>query len=164
MNKQNRLSLIKFHSLLLGFLFSTTALSATDSVLVTGTVQEVITVVISGGSPAFSITPEIAVDILVGTITINSNDPDGYDVTLKSDNTGGLKNGDADETIAYQVSYDGNADITLVTTTTNVETVTTATTAGEVTRALRLKIAGTESKGKSAEDFTDTITMEILGK
>lgn len=149
---------------LLVALTSTMATAVTDTVLVTGTVQAVLTIAIAGGSPSFNITPETAVtDQNLGTITINSNDPDGYDVTLKSTNTGGLKNVAADETIAYTVNYNATGGITLTTIAQNVENVTTQT-AGDVTRTLTLSIAGAASLGRSAEAFTDTITMEILGK
>jgi VCBS repeat-containing protein len=141
------------------------AKAATTTVLITGTVLPVLTIAIAGGTPSFNITPEAAVtDQNLGTITINSNDPDGYDVTLESTNTGGLKNGDADETIAYTVKYNGGAAITLVASATNVESVSVAPTDGDQTRTLTLSILGADSKNKSAEAFTDTITMEILGK
>jgi hypothetical protein len=145
-------------------LFASVANADTDTVVVTGTVQSVLTISIAGGSPSFNITPEVAVTNQdLGTITINSNDPEGYDVTLKSTNTGGLKNVAADETIAYTVKYNSGGAITLTTTAQNVENVTTQT-AGAVTRTLTLDITGPASLGRSAEAFTDTITMEILGK
>lgn len=140
--------------------------SANDSVTVTGTVQEVIAVTISGGAPAFNITPEVAVvDQNIGTVTLNSNDPDGYDVELTSANDGGiLQNVGLDETIAYTVKYNGGSAQSLSSTPPlNVENVTTQTS-GEETRTLTLGIEGSASQGRSAEAFSDTITVTITGK
>jgi hypothetical protein len=142
----------------------TVAKAATSTVLITGTVLPVLTIAIAGGTPSFNIIPETAInDQNLGTITINSNDPEGYDVTLASTNAGGLKNSAADETIDYTVKYNGASAITLA-TPTNVESVSGAPTDGNQTRTLTLSILGADSKNKSAEAFTDTITMEILGK
>jgi hypothetical protein len=150
--------------ILVSSLTSFIAIAATDTVVITGTVLPVLTIGIAGGSPTFNITPETAVtDQDLGTITINSNDPDGYDITLTSTNTGGLKNVAADETIPYTVKFNAASAITLTTAATNVENVTTQTV-GAVTRTLTLSITGPASQGRSAEAFTDTITMEILGK
>lgn len=144
--------------------FSNIVFATTDSVVITGTVQPVLSITIASGSPSFDITPGAAVtDQDIGTITINSNNPDGYDVTLVAANSAGLINSDADEAIAYTLRYNGGSAITVGTSTTNVENVTSAT-AGAVTRTLTLSISAIETAGKSAEAFSDTITMEILGK
>jgi hypothetical protein len=65
--------------------------------------------------------------------------------------------------MTYTVSYNGGTGIGLTSSATNVENVTTQTE-GEVTRSLTLSINASESVGKSAEAFTDTITVEIVGK
>jgi hypothetical protein len=139
--------------------------AATDSVLVTASIQEVVDVTVTATEASFNVTAGTAVtDQSIASIAINSNDPDGYDVTLAGTNaTSVLENGAGDETMAYTVKYDGGDAIELTTTPTNVENVTTQTS-GSVNRALTLSIAGSESVGKSAESFTDTITVEILGK
>jgi hypothetical protein len=141
------------------------ALAATDSITVSANIQEVVSVSITGNSNSFDVTAGSAIsDQDIATITINSNDADGYDVTLAGTNaTSILENADTDETMAYTVSYNGGTDIGLTTSPTNVENVT-AQTEGEVTRSLTLSISASESVGKSAESFTDTITVEILGK
>jgi hypothetical protein len=140
-------------------------LAATDSVTVTANIQEVVTVSITPNSNSFSVTAGTAVtDQDIATISINSNDPNGYDVTLAGSNaTSVLENGDLDETMAYTVKYNSGTAIEMSTTATNVENVTTQTD-GAVDRSLTLSIAGSESTGKSAEAFTDTITVEIVGK
>ena len=139
--------------------------AATDTLLVTGTITEVVTVAITANSNSFAITAGTAVtDQNIATVAINSNDPDGYDVTLAGTNlTSVIKNAIADETMAYTVKYNGGTAIGLTTTATNVENVTTQTS-GSVNRTFTLSIAAGESVGKSAEAFTDTVTVEILGK
>jgi hypothetical protein len=141
------------------------ALAATDSVTVTATIQEVVSVSVVGNSNSFDVTAGTAVtDQDIATITINSNNPDGYDVTLAGTNaTSVLENSAVDETMTYTVSYNGGTGIGLTSSATNVENVTTQTE-GEVTRSLTLSINASESVGKSAEAFTDTITVEIVGK
>lgn len=139
------------------------AMAATDTVSLTATVLPVLTVAVSGGSPIFNVTPNQAItDQDIGTITINSNDPQGYTVSLKATD-GVLKNTVGDESMAYTVKYDNGAALTLTATPQTVETAAT-TTSGEVTRTLTLTIAAAESLGKSAEAFSDTITVEILGQ
>jgi hypothetical protein len=125
----------------------------------------VVSVSIEGNSNAFDVTAGTAVaNQDIATITINSNDPAGYIVTLAGTNaTSVLENAAVDETMAYTVSYNDGADIGLTTTATEVENVTTQTE-GAVTRSLTLNISASESVGKSAEAFTDTITVEIVGK
>jgi hypothetical protein len=140
-------------------------LAAMDTVVVTATIQEVITVSITPNSNGFDVTAGTAItDQDIATISINSNDPNGYNVTLAGTHaTSVLQNAAADETMAYTVKYNGASAIGLTDTATNVESVTTQTE-GAVNRSLTLSIAGSESTGKSAEAFTDTITVEIAGK
>ncbi len=54
-------------------IFTGAAMSASDTVGVTGTVQEVLTIAVAGGTPSFNITPNTDVNNMdLGTITINS--------------------------------------------------------------------------------------------
>jgi hypothetical protein len=140
-------------------------LAATDTVTVTATIAQVLDVTITPNSNSFSVTAGTAVtDQDIATISINSNDADGYDVTLAGSHASStLQNSAEDESMVYTVKYDGGTAIGLNTTPTNVENVTTQTE-GAVNRSLTLSIAGSESTGKSAEAFTDTITVEILAK
>jgi hypothetical protein len=140
-------------------------LAATDSVPVTATIQEVVTVAITPNANSFSVTAGTAVtDQDIATITINSNDPDGYVVTLAGSNAASvLANAAADETIAYTVNYNSTGDIGINDAGTEVEDVA-AQTAGAVSRTLTLSIAADASIGRSAEAFTDEITVEIVGK
>lgn len=140
-------------------------LAATDSVGVTANIAEVVSLGITPNANLFAVTAGTAVTNQdIATISINSNDPDGYDVTLSGGKaTSVLANVAADETIAYTVSYAGGVATGLTTTPTNVENVTTQT-AGVSDRSLTLTIAGEASIGRSAEAFTDTITVTIVGK
>jgi hypothetical protein len=140
-------------------------LAATDTLDVTATIQQTVSVVITSNDNAFAVTAGSAIsDQDIATIAIDSNDPDGYAVTLAGSHDGStLDNVAGDETLAYTVSYASAGGIGLTTAPTSVEDVVTQT-AGSETRSLTLSIAGSESIGKSAEAFTDTITVEIVGK
>jgi len=166
MNKFNRVSRVSFHSLLLGLFLSTTVQANTDNdaVRIIGYVMETMTISISGGEPNFLIVPEVPVSNQdIGTIAINSNDPDGYRVTLFSE-LGELvyagENGE--QNIPYTVNYAGGAPISLSTPFV-VETVNNAATVGEVFRTLTLNIDGPDSKGIPSGNYTDIIFIEIAG-
>jgi hypothetical protein len=69
------------------------AVAATDTVDVTATIQPVLNVVVSANSNDLNVTPGTAViDQNIATITINSNNSAGYDVTLASDNASSVAN------------------------------------------------------------------------
>ena len=148
-----------------GLLFSTNLIAATDTVLVTGTITEVVTVNITPNNNSFTITAGTAVsDQDIATIAINANAPLGYDVTMAGTNlTSILENAANDETMAYTVKYQGGSAIGLTSSPVNVENVATQTTGSE-NRTFTLSIAAGESVGKSAEAFTDTVTVQIVGK
>ena len=65
--------------------------------------------------------------------------------------------------MAYTVSYNGGSDVSLATSATVVET-TTGQTSGALSRTLTLDIAGSQSIGRSAVAYSDTITVVIAGK
>jgi hypothetical protein len=104
----------------------------------------------------FNINPGSAiVNQTVATITIDADV--SYDVTLKDDTNGLLINGA--NNMAYTVSYNGAADITLSTNPTSVETGASVT---EGSRSLAVSISGVESVGIPAGDYLATVTVEIL--
>lgn len=143
-------------------------MAATDTVLITGTVQSVLTVAVdtSGGGNSFTITPGVAVTSqAIGTVNINSNSPTGYDVTLTGTHATSVLQDSGSNTIAYTATYNGGSPQNITTTATNVES-STSTTAGQVGRALTLDITAGASVGKpaTAGGYTDTITVEILAK
>ena len=145
---------------------ATQAIAATSgSLVITGTVAEVVSASITGNQNSFAITPGAAITLQnIGTIDINSNDPDGYTVSLSSSRDGGkLANGDNNEFVAYTVKYNGNDNIALSTSGIVVEDVTSQTQ-DTVSRNLTLDIAANSSLGRSAEAYSDIITVTITGK
>ena len=173
--RMNKLAIAGFYVLLSGGLLNSTALAASQDATVTGEVDPILTLAVAGSSN-FKIPPGGVTSETVASITINSNDAQGYDVTLLSANGGNLDNSaDADatsvNTIDYKVDYDNGVDaaafISLTgTAATNVESVT-STTDGEESRTLNLKIASAdsaESQGNRAGLYTDVVTVELLGK
>jgi hypothetical protein len=172
--RMNKLAIASFYVLLSGGLLNSTALAASQDATVTGEVDPILTLAVTGSS-TFKIPPGGVTSETVASITINSNDAQGYDVTLLSANAGVLDNSaDASATatnsINYTVDYDNGVDaaafISLSGTATNVESVT-STTNGEASRTLNLKIAAAdsaESQGNRAGLYTDVVTVELLGK
>jgi len=142
------------------------SLAATDTLLVTGTVASVLTVAITASGNSFTITPGTAVTSqALGTITINSNSPTGYDVTLKGTHATSVLQDSGTNTIPYTVQYNGGSATNVTSVATNVES-NLGTTAGAVGRGLTLDIAANDSVGMPATvgGYTDTITVEILAK
>jgi hypothetical protein len=140
------------------------AMAASDFVDVTANVLEVITVDAAGNYNTFDVTPGTAVvDQDIATITIHSNDPDGYEVTLTgTHDTSILVNAGGTQSLPYTVKYAGGTAIGITDTATSVESVTDVT-GGEVERSLTLSIEADDTIGKAAVAYTDTITVEILG-
>ncbi|MBT4835848.1 MAG: hypothetical protein HON94_00725 [Methylococcales bacterium] len=163
----NKLTLKKLSAIALFGLASTTNIQAgtTGSVVITGTISEVVSVSVTANQNSFSITPGVAIDDQnLASLSINSNDADGYTVSLSSSRNGSkLANTADDEYLTYSVSYNGGSDVSLSTTPTVVESTSTQTS-GAISRGLTLDISGTESVGKSAEAYTDTVTVTIAGK
>jgi hypothetical protein len=104
----------------------------------------------------FSVIPGMAViDQSIATITLNADED--YQVTLRDDNNGLLKNGNI--SLPYTVKYNNGAEITLHTSTTTVETGPRVT---DGNRSLTLFIGGSASVGLPAGAYSTTITVEIL--
>jgi len=141
------------------------AVADTGDVIVTATIQQVVAVDVTGNSNSFEVTPGSAVTNQdIATITIESNSSSGYDVTLTGTHaTSVLTNTAEDASMAYTVKYNDGTATGVTTTATNVES-STGMTSGEETRSLTLSIDASETVGKAAEAFTDTITVEIAAK
>lgn len=147
-------------------LISTPSLAATTgSVLVTGTVSQVVSVAVASDQNSFSVTPGVAVSgQSLANISINSNDPDGYSVSLSALRNGSrLANTNNDEFMTYTVNYGSTSNISLSTTPLVVEN-TTGQSSGAIVRNLSLDIAANQSVGRSAEAYKDTVTITIAGK
>lgn len=132
-----------------------------DTVVITGTVVAVATVVITPANNSFNITPGTAITNQdIGSIEINSNDPTGYKVTMEGAGAASnLLNGA--NTVAYQANYNSTGLIGLTTTAATVESVA-APTAGAITRTFTVDIAAGAATGKPAGAYTDTVTVTII--
>jgi hypothetical protein len=168
LNKMNKLTVASFSALILGGPLSSSALAASDTATITGEVDPILTLTVSG-TANFAIAPGGVTSQTVAGIDINSNGEAGYDVTLASTNGGNLAYSGTGDTIDYKVDYDAGEVEELIALTTeaiNVESVT-STTNGQVSRNLDLTIASIDSaasNGNAAGNYTDIITVEILGK
>lgn len=125
------------------------------SLLFSGAVAAAVSVYIApdGG---FSVIPGVAVvDQSVATITLNADE--NYQVTLRDNNNGVLKNGSTP--LPYTVKYDNGSEITLSTNTTAVETGAGITNGN---RSLTVFIGAGATVGLPAGAYSTTITVEIL--
>jgi len=171
MNKNNKLSFVRLYTVVLGLFLSATALAATTgAITVQGTVQAVLSAAIENGADyQFDITPgQPKPSLAVGTITINSNNRAGYELTLTSENSGNIENTTTAELIPYTMDYIGGAEgdktnVTMGAGGTAVETTSTGgTTNGAVERTLVMHISGNASVGSSAGIYEDNITVTIV--
>jgi hypothetical protein len=106
----------------------------------------------------FNITPNDAlINQAVGTITINADE--NYNLTLKDDSNGLLVNGS--NNMAYTVSYNSAANITLSTNPISVETGTNVTGGS---RSLSVSISAAASKGVPAGAYSANVIVEILAQ
>ena len=105
---------------------------------------------------AFSVTPGIAVvNQPVAIITLNADED--YQVTLRDDSSGALKNGAT--RLPYTVKYHNGSELTL---STNATTVETGTSVSNGQRSLSVFIGARASVGLPAGDYHATITVEML--
>lgn len=101
-----------------------------------------------------------------GSITVKSNSPTGYIVTLRSVNDGLLKRGP--DAVPYTLSYEGEAPLAPSASTTTVESkmalssdLLTCATKGGCERSLAVYVEGAKVKG-TAGTYTDTLNFDIM--
>lgn len=120
-----------------------------------GPVPAAVSVVITP-SGSFTITPGVAViNQTIASIRLNADV--NYQLTLRDDNGGLLKNGV--DSMSYTVKYNNGTELTLSTTPYSVETGATVTNGD---RALTVFVPANVSVGVPAGNYTATITVEIL--
>jgi hypothetical protein len=91
----------------------------------------------------------------VAIITLNADE--GYQVTLRDDNSGVLKSGAS--RLPYTVKYNNGSEFTL---STNATTVETGTSVSNGRRSLSVFIGGRASVGLPAGAYSATIMVEML--
>ena len=151
------------------------AFALDNTVLLTGTVAPINTVVVTPTGNTFPVTNAGFTATEVATVVETSNDTAGYDVTLLSTST------DTGGTTAFQLKSDANPTVTPITYTvgygTSGQTAATITTPGvgvNVTNVSAptaptgagkaIKIAVASGTYNAAADYKDTITLTITGK
>lgn len=102
----------------------------------------------------------------VGSVTVKSNSPTGYTVTLRSVNDGLLKRGP--DAVPYKLSYEGQTPLAPSASPTTVESKTVlnsdllaCTTKGGCERSLAVHVEGSKVKG-TVGTYTDTLKFDIM--
>jgi hypothetical protein len=135
--------------------YASVTICSLASLLFSGIVAATVSVYITPDGD-FSVTPGVAVvDQSIATITLNADE--NYQVTLRDNSNGVLKNNNIP--LPYTVKYDNGYEITLSTNTIAVETGASVTNGS---RSLTVFIGAAATVGLPAGAYSTTITVEIL--
>lgn len=150
------------------FFSVTTHAATTDqgTLNLSGVVNEAVSLSIAAEAVAGSL--DLATtqsDLLVATVTENSNTALGYDVTISSANDSVLERNGGTETIGYTLKYDGSA-IDLSSSSTTAAAAKSDATGGVVTDTSQVQISytGVNEAQTVAGTYEDTLTIEIAAK
>lgn len=139
---------------------TTTYAATTGSITLTGTVAQVLAIVVSPNPVATALNlTATQTDLIVGTVTESSNSATGYKILASSTNSLSLKRTGGTETLAYTFKY-GTTSYVLTNTPITVKTVPTA---GVYNNSSDLKISYTGIPAASMVEgsYTDTINLTI---
>jgi Rieske Fe-S protein len=146
---------------------SPAAFAVGDNGIQSGNIANIETVDYTAGGTV-TITPNAAqTNQDFGSVNVKSNSPTGWDLTVGSLNTSKLLNADTDEEIAYTLqigAFSGAAGT--VASPVSVRNETTLTCAADTGCAIPVKgsIPATESNGKSAGIYSDTLTFTLTNQ
>lgn len=153
----------------LSTLFSAGAQAATSdsgTLDLSGIISEAVSLSISAESAASNLDlTTTQSDLLVATITENSNTALGYDVTISSANDSSLKRNGGTETIGYTLKYDGSS-IDLSSSSSTPAAAKSDATGGVVsdTSQVQISYTGVNESQTVAGTYEDTLTIEIAAK
>lgn len=139
-------------------LVSFSAYSETASVSLSGTMGNILEIVVSptGANSALNLSGATTVtELLVATVEEKSNNPTGYQVSISSLNSFELLNTGSPHTIAYSLFYNG----TQVTTDGQVVSNVTAKPAEIIAKEVR--ISYTTPNNPKAGTYQDTLTFTM---
>jgi hypothetical protein len=138
-------------------LLSTSAFaSTTATLLLKGSIAPVLEVSVAPETLASNLPLDIAqTNTKIGTVTERSNSRTGYKVTITSQNAGKMKL-DNDNSLSYQLTYDGQA----VTLTQPQTFAFPFTSSAPVTRDVKINYQAAPSSLPTG-DYTDTLTFTI---
>jgi hypothetical protein len=146
--------------------------ATTGTLLLTGTEPAILTITVTTNPAAVSLALNTNVtNLLVGTVTEQSNDTAGYTVTLSSANAlalpsavAFLKSTTTADTLPYTIQYSGAA-VTFPGTgaAATISNVTAKTGASGITNNITVSFSGA-SANLGAAIYTDTLTFSIIAK
>jgi hypothetical protein len=153
--KYMKKSLIVF---IIGFLTSTSTLAATTgSIVVTGQIAQNVSITITS-APASTFDLGVAqTNLVIGTVNEFSNDPNGYKLTLASNNAGVLKNGTLGSA-TYTAQYNG-VSVTLSVTPQSVTSVASQTTVVNSNKNLTISVPAQTNVMQG--NYTDTLVFAV---
>lgn len=146
--------------------------ATSGTLLLTGTEPAILTITVTTNPAAGSLALNTNVtNLLVGTVTEQSNDTAGYTVTLSSANAlalpapfAFLKSATTRDTLPYAIQYGGAAVNFLGTgAAATISNVTSKTTATGTTNNITISFSGA-SANLGAAIYTDTLTFSIIAK
>ena len=150
---------------------ATSVMGATSGNLgLSGSVPVILEITVNAGAGAIALTPSSNVSSAsIGTVVEKCNDPDGYTVTLSSQNgvtnvanSGVLVGQNASETLAYSLSY-GGASVSFSEGLATVTDVATKSSADGDAKTVLIIYDGTSSN-LATDTYSDDLTFTIAAK
>lgn len=159
MTKRQRILGLAF----IGALSASSFAATTGTLLLQGTVAEVLNIVVT--PEAVASTLDLATtqsDLLVATVNEQSNSNSGYTISISSANDGNLLRSGGTETFAYTLKYAG-ASVSLAGSSSTPVTAKTQSTAGtyDVNSNVEVSYTGVPATSMVAGTYADTLTFEI---
>lgn len=153
--------------ILFGLVLSVKAFSATDSddLLLSGTVQEVTSITVTGNASATSL------DIVngengtqVASAAEQSNSANGYKIKMHSVNGGFLTNNtNSNVKTSYQINYGSSGYKTPPATGNTVDMITVSGTGQKITNSRNIQVNVSALPNAIAGTYSDTVTFTIEG-
>lgn len=129
------------------------------SVILSGVVPVVVAITVTGQGVYNNLNLSTSqTNLLVVNVVEQSNDTNGYKVTLASTNSGKLVNGS--NNLAYTAQYN-NVTVALSSTPVTVTTQGAQSTVVNVTKGLTVSYTGVSSASMMSGTYTDTLTFTV---
>lgn len=148
-------------ALLLTWLLSSSSFAAlTDTLSLSASVAETVSIEVTAGSGASNLDLETtAADLVIASVNEKSNSNTGYTVNIVSDNLGALKRSGGTETFGYALKL-GSTSLNLSTVAGHTITHSSAALA-DVTNDVKISYTGVSNATMVEGTYSDTVTFTI---